>query len=98
MFLLRRPDYKPVNKGVSEAAIFGDANKGAHATFTKIDPGQDNGMHTHTNDVWIVVLQGVYLYNDDAGEKRVGPVDFLRSARRTQTLEQRRQERRRAVL
>ena len=64
--------------GVSSAAIWGDANKGAHATFTKFDPGQDNGMHTHTNDVWIVGIKGAYLYKDDAGEKRVGPGDFLR--------------------
>jgi quercetin dioxygenase-like cupin family protein len=71
-------DYKSMNKGVSEAAIFGDANKGPHATFTKFDPGQDNGMHTHTNDVWIVVLKGAYLYKDADGEKRVGPGDFLR--------------------
>lgn len=71
-------DYKSTHSGVSTAAIWGDANKGAHATFTKFDPGQDNGMHTHTSDVWIVVLKGAYLYKDDAGEKRVGPGDFLR--------------------
>lgn len=71
-------DYKSSHQGVSEAAIWGDMNKGAHATFTKFDPGQDNGMHTHTSDVWIVVLKGAYLYKDDAGEKRVGPGDFLR--------------------
>jgi quercetin dioxygenase-like cupin family protein len=65
-------------KGVSMAKIWGDADKGAHATFTKFDPGQDNGMHTHTNDVWIVVVKGAYLYKDDAGEKRVGPGEFLR--------------------
>jgi len=35
-------------------------------------------MHTHTNDVWIVGIKGAYLYKDDAGEKRVGPGDFLR--------------------
>jgi len=35
-------------------------------------------MHTHTNDVWIVVLKGAYLYKDDAGEKRVAAGDFLR--------------------
>jgi quercetin dioxygenase-like cupin family protein len=33
---------------------------------------------THTNDVWIVVIKGAYLYKDDAGEKRVCPGDFLR--------------------
>ncbi|MGA9542135.1 MAG: cupin domain-containing protein [Candidatus Sulfotelmatobacter sp.] len=71
-------DFKPANKGVSEAVIWGDATKGAHATFTEFDPGQDNGMHTHTNDVWIVVLKGAYLYKDAAGEKRVGAGDFLR--------------------
>lgn len=71
-------DYKAISKGVTEAAIWGDSTKGAHATFTKFDPGQDNGMHTHTNDVWIVVLKGAYLYKDDAGERRVGPGDFLR--------------------
>ncbi|HEY1679392.1 MAG TPA: cupin domain-containing protein [Candidatus Sulfotelmatobacter sp.] len=65
-------------KGVSSAAIWGDDQKGAHATFTKFAPGDDNGMHTHTNDVWIVVMKGAYLYKDEAGEKRVGAGDFLR--------------------
>lgn len=73
-----KADYKPLSKGVSAAAIWGDSDKAAHATFSKFDPGQDNGMHTHTNDTWIVVLKGAYLYKDDAGEKRVGPGDFIR--------------------
>lgn len=64
--------------GVSMATLWGDPDKGAHATFTKFDPGFDAGMHTHTNDVWIVVIKGAYLYKDDAGEKRVGPGEFLR--------------------
>ncbi len=65
-------------KGVSMAKIWGDADQGAHTTFTKFDPGEDSGMHTHTNDVWIVVLKGAYLYKDDAGERRVAAGDFLR--------------------
>ena len=64
--------------GSSMAPIWGDANQGAHGTFTKFVPGFDAGMHTHTNDVWIVVLKGTYLYKDDAGEKRVSTGDFLR--------------------
>ena len=64
--------------GVSIAAIWGDRDKGAHGTFTKFAPGHDAGMHTHTNDVWLVVLKGAYLYKDDAGEKRVGPGEFIR--------------------
>ena len=64
--------------GVSMAALWGDMDKGPHATFTKFAPGYDAGMHTHTNDVWLVVIKGAYLYKDEAGEKRVGPGDFLR--------------------
>jgi quercetin dioxygenase-like cupin family protein len=70
--------YQSSAPGVSMAAIWGDAGKGAHATFTKFAPGVDSGMHIHTNDVWIVVLKGAYLYKDDAGEQRVGPGSFLR--------------------
>jgi quercetin dioxygenase-like cupin family protein len=64
--------------GVSMAVLWGDPDKGAHGAFTKFVPGYDAGMHTHTNDVWIVGVKGAYLYKDDAGEKRVGPGDFLR--------------------
>jgi quercetin dioxygenase-like cupin family protein len=65
-------------KGVSMAPVWGDPDKGAHGTYTKFDPGYDAGMHTHTSDVWIVVIKGAYLYKDEAGDKRVGPGDFLR--------------------
>jgi quercetin dioxygenase-like cupin family protein len=64
--------------GVSMAVLWGDPDKGPHATFTKFTPGYDAGMHTHTSDLWIVVVKGAYLYKDDAGEKRVGPGEFLR--------------------
>ena len=49
--------------GASMAPIWGDASMGAHGTFTKFVPGFDAGMHTHTNDVWLVVIKGAYLYN-----------------------------------
>src|SRR6202140_1550450 len=62
----------------SMAPLWGDPDKGVHGTFTKFEPGFDAGMHTHTNDVWIVVIKGAYLYKDEAGEKRVGSGDFLR--------------------
>ena len=70
--------FAETNPGVSMAAVWGDTSKGAHGTFTKFAPGYDAGMHTHTNDVWIVGVKGAYLYKDDAGEKRVGPGEFLR--------------------
>ena len=73
-----KASYHETTKGVSGAAIWGDAEKGAHATFSKFAPGYDAGTHTHTNDVSIVVIKGAYLYKDAAGEKRVGPGDFLK--------------------
>lgn len=63
--------------GVSTAVIWGDPDKGPHGTWTKFAPGYDAGMHTHTNDVSIVVTKGAYLYKDDAGEKRVAAGEFL---------------------
>jgi quercetin dioxygenase-like cupin family protein len=70
--------YKPSSMGsVSMHVLRGDPDKGPHATFTKFDPGYDAGMHTHTNDVSLVVIKGAYLYKDEAGEKRVGPGEFL---------------------
>jgi quercetin dioxygenase-like cupin family protein len=70
--------YKPSQMGgVSMQVLRGNPDTGPHATFTKFDPGYDAGMHSHTNDVSIVVIKGAYLYKDDAGEKRVGPGEFL---------------------
>jgi len=63
--------------GASMGVLAGDPEKGAHKTFTKFEPGYDAGMHSHTNDVSIVVIKGAYLYKDEAGEKRVGPGEFL---------------------
>ena len=70
--------FKEKMPGVSMAVLWGDPEKGAHGTFTKFAPGYDAGTHTHTSDVWLVVIKGAYLYKDDAGEKRVGPGEFIR--------------------
>jgi len=71
--------FKPSSMGgVSMAVLWGDPDKGPHGTFTKFEPGYDAGLHTHTSDVWLVVIKGAYLYKDEAGEKRVGPGDFMR--------------------
>jgi quercetin dioxygenase-like cupin family protein len=69
--------FKEATPGVSMAVLWGDPDKGEHGTFTKFTPGYDAGTHTHTNDVWLVVIKGAYLYKDDAGEKRVGPGEFI---------------------
>ncbi len=73
-----RADFKELFSGVSIAVLWGDPEAGAHGAFTRFEPGFDAGTHTHTSDVWVVVLKGAYLYKDDSGEKRVGPGEFLR--------------------
>ena len=70
--------YNEVVPGVTRAVLWGNPDKGRYGAFTKFKPGMDAGMHTHTNDVWLVVIKGAYLYKDDAGEKRVGPGNFIR--------------------
>jgi quercetin dioxygenase-like cupin family protein len=70
--------YNEVVPGVSRATLWGNPDKGPYGAFTKFRPGWDAGMHTHTNDIWLVVIKGAYLYKDGAGEKRVGPGSFIR--------------------
>jgi len=59
------------------AVLWGDAETGPHGAMTRFVPRFDAGIHTHANDARIVVIKGAYLYKDDAGEKRVGPGDFI---------------------
>ncbi len=73
-----RAEFKEMIPGVSWAVLWGDPDIGQYGSFTKFMPGLDAGTHTHTNDVWLVVLKGAYLYKDDAGERRVGSGEFMR--------------------
>jgi quercetin dioxygenase-like cupin family protein len=70
--------FKEIMPGVSTAVLWGNPDTGRHGTFTKFAPGHDAGTHTHTSDIWAVVIKGAYLYKDEAGEKRVGPGEFIR--------------------
>src|SRR5579862_7474811 len=74
--------FTEVIPGVSKAPLWGNDHKGPYGAFTKFAPGFDAGMHTHSNDLWIVVLKGAYVYKDEAGEKRVEAGDFIRIPRR----------------
>lgn len=70
--------YAEMMPGVTQSVIWGDPKSGAFGAYTKFSPGFDGGMHTHTNDQWLVVLKGAYLYRDAAGDKRFGPGEFVR--------------------
>src|SRR5439155_1599599 len=50
--------FKAMMPGVSSSLIWGDTVKGPFAGFTKFAPGFDAGMHSHTSDVLLVVVNG----------------------------------------
>jgi mannose-6-phosphate isomerase-like protein (cupin superfamily) len=84
--------------GVSRAVLWGNPDKGPYGAFTKFVPKFDAGMHTHSNDVWLVVIKGAYLYKDSAGEKRVSPGSFIRIPAKTKHWSGGRRKGRRAFL
>ncbi len=73
-----KAEFKPMAPGASLAVIMGDPNQGRHAAFVKFDPGSVFDMHTHTNDIRIVVVKGSFTYKGKSGaEHKVGPGMFL---------------------
>lgn len=64
--------------GVFWTILWGDPEKGAYGTFTRFEKGFDAGEHIHSNELWLVVIEGTYLYRDADGEKRVGPGEYIR--------------------
>ena len=72
-----KADFKEVVPGVKKKILWGN-DDGPYGAFTKFNPGQTNPLHTHTNEVRIVVLHGAYIYKPQNGnERRVGPGSYL---------------------
>jgi hypothetical protein len=70
--------YTDLNPGASQSPVWGDPASGAHGAFTKFVPNFAAGPHTHTNDLRIVVVKGVYVYKPEQGDAiRVTPGQFL---------------------
>jgi quercetin dioxygenase-like cupin family protein len=73
-----KAEFKEANPGVSMASIWGDRDKEAHGVFVKFAPGTKVPLHTHTNDLRMVVTKGAYIYKPEKGaEIRVGPGQYL---------------------
>ena len=62
--------YKELAPGALAAVLWGDLDKGPYGAFTKFTPGANFPLHTHTNDIRIVVLKGAYLYKPENGEEK----------------------------
>lgn len=73
-----KADYKEVMAGVSKAVLWGDPDKGPYGAFTRFAPGHKNSLHTHTNDLRLVVVKGAYVYQPEKGtERRITPGQYV---------------------
>jgi len=82
--------YREARPGISKALVWGDDTKGPYGSFTKFATGVKNPLHSHTNDIRIVVLKGAYIYEPEHGEKwRVGPRPVPLRSWRQPSLQQR---------
>jgi len=74
----KKAEFKQVVPGVKKVILWGDHDAGPYGAFTKFDPGVVNPLHTHTNELRIVVLRGAYIYKPkDGKERRVGPGAYI---------------------
>ena len=74
----KKAEFKEVVPGVKKVVLWGDHDKGPYGAFTKFEPGVTNAMHTHTNDVRIVVIRGAYIYKPQKGKEiRVGAGSYI---------------------
>ena len=73
-----KAEFKEVIPGIKKKILWGNDDVGPYGAFTKFDPGLTNPLHTHTNEVRIVVLKGAYIYKPQNGnERRVGVGSYI---------------------
>ena len=64
--------------GVKNADVWGDHTKGAFKGFTKFPAGFETPLHTHTNDLEIVVISGTFIHGPEGKpEVRLGPGSYF---------------------
>ena len=69
--------FEEVVPGVSKAMLQGNAENGPYVAFTKFAPGARNPLHTHSNEIRMLVLSGAYVYTMDGKEHRAGPQSYV---------------------
>jgi quercetin dioxygenase-like cupin family protein len=64
--------------GVKSADVWGDHTQGAFGGFTKFPAGYVAPLHTHTNDLKIVVISGTFIHTPEGKPAaRLGPGSYL---------------------
>jgi quercetin dioxygenase-like cupin family protein len=69
--------FKDIAPGVTQAVLWGNPTKGAYGAITKIAAGTKLPLHTHANDIKIVVLSGAYVYEADGAVQKIGPGSYI---------------------
>ncbi len=68
----------PNAKGVQQAVVWGNAQKGAHGSFAKFAAGTEIPLHTHTAAGRSVVISGTMLEGLEGQEpKELGPGSYF---------------------
>ncbi len=71
-------EYSPMPMaGVSQYVIFSSSKTGGYAAFTKFAAGTKIALHTHSNNISMVIISGTFLYGDAANEKELGSGIYL---------------------
>jgi hypothetical protein len=67
-----------IDPRVLSADVWGDHTKGAFGGFTKFPAGFVAPLHTHTNDLKIVIISGTFIHTPEGKpEVRLGPGSYL---------------------
>lgn len=62
-------EYAEVAPGVHKAVLWGGDASGPYGAFTRFEAGTENPVHTHPNDIRMVVLEGAYVFTPEDGEE-----------------------------
>lgn len=69
----------PGAPGVQAADVWGNHEKGAFGGFFKFAAGFESPLHTHTNEMKIVVISGTFVQTPEGGqEMRLGAGSYLK--------------------
>jgi len=64
--------------GVKVADVWGDHTKGAFGAFFKLPAGFAAPLHTHTHDIKVVIISGLYVQQPEGKSPfRLGPGSYL---------------------
>lgn len=71
--------YNQVRPGVEKALLWGDDRIGAYGALTRYKAGTKNALHSHANEVRIVVISGAFRYEPEGKPAAtVGPASYVR--------------------